>query len=136
MSMIYKGSCNCNRWQLEVEVTRLLSDFNPRACDCDYCQNTASAIISDPNMIIHLVGGECTIDKNGDQLADFYYCDSCDDLLAVGRHFNSQLRGAVNANLLRDFGQLGAAIEVQPRLLSADEKLDRWGRLWGVLNGV
>ena len=134
--MIYKGSCNCNRWQVEVEVTTPLSGFNPRSCDCDYCQNTSSAIISDPNMIIHLVGGEFMIDKNGDQLANFYYCDSCGDLLAAGRDFNNQLRGAVNANLLRDSGQLGKAIEVQPRLLSAGEKLDRWGKLWGQLNGV
>jgi hypothetical protein len=54
--------------------------------------------------------------------------------LAVGRDFNNQLRGAVNANLLYDSGQLGQVIAVQPRLLSADEKLDRWETLWGQLN--
>ena len=134
--MHYKGSCSCNRWQVEIDVARSLDEFNPRVCDCNYCQKNPSEIISDPNMKIELLGGETSIIQNGDQLANFYYCDSCDDLLAVGRDFNSQMRGAVNANLLRDFGQLGAAIEVQPRLLSADEKLDRWGRLWGVLNGV
>jgi len=134
--MIYKGSCNCNRWQVEVEVTTSLGDFNPRSCDCDYCKNTPSAIISDPNMKIDLVGGKVAINKNGDRLANFYHCDFCGDLLAVGCDFNSQLRGAVNANLLRDVNQLGKSVKVQPRLLRADEKLDRWGKLWGQLNGV
>lgn len=134
--MIHKGSCNCNRWQVEVEVTKPLGDFNPRSCDCDYCKKFPSAIISDPNMKVDLVGDEFTIIKNGDQLASFYYCDSCGDLLAVGRTFNNQLRGAVNASLLRDSGQLGQTIEIQPRLLSADEKLDRWGKLWGQVNGI
>jgi hypothetical protein len=134
--MIYKGSCNCHRWQVEVEVTKPLGDFNPRSCDCDYCKNSPSAIISDPRMRVDLVGGEITINANGDQLANFYYCDSCGDLLAVGRVFNNQLRGAVNANLLHDSDQLGKTIEIQPRLLSADEKLDRWGKLWGQLNVI
>jgi len=51
----------------------------------------ASAIISDPDMIIDFVGGEITINQNGDQLANFYYCDCCGDLLAVGCNLNSQL---------------------------------------------
>lgn len=87
-------------------------------------------------MVIDFVGGEITINQNGDQLANFYYCDSCGDLLAVGCNLNGQLRGAVNPNLLRNANQLGKPVQIQPRLLSSDEKLDRWGKLWGVLNGV
>ena len=87
-------------------------------------------------MVINLVGGEITINKNGDQLANFYYCDHCGDLLAVGCNLNGQLRGAVNPNLLRNANQLGKPIKIQPQLLNASEKLDRWGKLWGVLNGV
>jgi hypothetical protein len=134
--MLYKGSCNCNHWQVEVNVTKSLGDLNPRICDCSYCKNNPSAIISDPNMVINLVGGEITINKNGDQLANFYYCDRCGDLLAVGCNLNGQLRGAVNANLLRNAHQLGKPIKIQPQLLNTSEKLDRWGKLWGVLNGV
>ncbi len=88
--MLYKGSCNCNRWQVGVNVTKPLGNFNPRVCDCNYCQNNPSAIISDPDMVIDFFGGEITINQNGDQLANFYYCG---DLLAVGCHLNDQLRG-------------------------------------------
>lgn len=72
--MLCKGSCNCDRWQVQVIIRKPLNDFNPRICNCDYCKNNPSAIISDPNMIINLVGGEIAINQNGDELANFYYC--------------------------------------------------------------
>lgn len=134
--MHYKGSCSCNRWQVEIDVARSLDEFNPRVCDCNYCQKNPSEIISDPNMKIELLGGETSIIQNGDQLANFYYCDFCNDLLAVGCDINGQQRGAVNSNLLLSSSKLGKQIQIQPRLLSSSEKLDRWGKLWGVLNGV
>lgn len=84
-------------------------------------------------MIIEFVGGETSIIQNGDQLAN---CDYCGDFLAVGCNLNSQLRGAVNSNLLYSSNQLGKPIQIQPQLLSSDEKLDRWAKLWGVLNGI
>ncbi len=136
MIMYYKGSCSCNRWQVEIEVSRLLEEFNPRVCDCNYCQNSPSEIISDPNMKIEFIGGETSIIKNGDQLANFYFCDCCGEFLAVGCNLDGQLRGAVNSSLLHSSSQLGKSIKIQPRLLSSDEKLDRWGKLWGLLNGV
>lgn len=134
--MLYRGSCNCNRWQVEVSVTQPLGGLNPRVCDCSYCENNPSAILSDPTMVVKFVGGEVAINQNGDQLASFYYCSCCGDLLAVGRSLNGQLRGAVNSSLLRNANQLGNAIQIQPRLLSVDEKLDRWGKLWAVLTGL
>lgn len=136
MVMNYTGSCSCNRWQVEIAVLRSLEEFNPRVCDCSYCKNNPSAIISDPEMKIKFTGGDASILKNGDQLANFYYCDDCGDFLAVGCDLDSQRRGAVNSNLLHSSNQLGKPIQIQPRLLSAVEKLDRWGKLWGVLTGL
>ncbi len=136
MIMHYKGLCSCNHWQVEIEVTRLLEEFNPRVCDCNYCHNNLSGIISDPNMSIEFVGGKTSIMQNGDQLANFYYCSYCGDFLAVGCNLNGQQRGAVNSNLLHDFNQLGKPIQIHPQLLSSAEKLDRWSKLWGILNGV
>jgi hypothetical protein len=134
--MHYKGSCSCNRWKVEIEVTKSLEEFNSRICDCNYCQDNPSEIISDPNMKIEFLGGEALINHNGDQLANFYYCDCCSDFLAVGCDIKGQQRGAVNSNLLHSSCKLGKPIIIQPRLLNSNEKLDRWGKLWGVLNGI
>lgn len=134
--MHYKGSCSCKQWQVEIEVTRPLEEFVSRVCDCNYCQDNPSEIISDPNMKIEFLGGEVSIIQNGDQLANFYYCSCCNDFLAVGCDINGQQRGALNSNLLHSSRMLGNPILIQPRLLSSNEKLERWGKLWGILKGI
>ncbi len=134
--MIFKGSCHCRQWQLRLTINRPLGAFNPRLCDCSYCQNKPSALISAPDMVIDFMGSGNRLDQNGDELADFYYCDHCGDLLAVGRNLQGRLHGAVNASLLYDAKQLGQVVQIQPRLLNADEKLARWAKLWGILNGL
>ena len=134
--MIYQGSCNCGKWQVKITVKTPLSDLNPRVCDCEYCQNHPSAIVSDLNMIIDFIGGTAKINQNGDQLANFYYCIGCGDLLAVGHNINGVLRGAVNSQLLEDVDEFGEPVQNQPRFLKSSEKLESWEGLWGVLNCV
>ena len=87
-------------------------------------------------MVAAFTGSGITATQNGDRLARFCYCASCGELLAVGRDFNGQMRGAININLLYNARQLGEVVQIQPRLLSAAEKLERWERLWGVLRGL
>lgn len=134
--MLFKGSCKCNRWRVEIQLAGPLEDLDPRVCDCNYCQANPSLIISDPNMLVVFIGDGISTKQNGDQLANFYHCKGCNELLAVGCNINGQLRGAVNSYLLQDVNKLGKPIQIQPRLLSADEKLKRWGKLWGALNGL
>lgn len=134
--MQYEGSCSCRKWKVLVNLPSSINDFNPRVCDCSFCQSNPSAVISDPEMEVVLQGSGLTIAKIGDQLANFYSCIGCGDILAVGRDFDGQLRGAVNSNLLLDRSLLGPSVAIQPRFLSADEKLDRWGKLWGALKVV
>lgn len=134
--MLYKGSCSCNQWHVEVLLDKPLCELNPRECDCDFCKANQSRIVSDPNMSAEFVGEGVSIKKNGDQLANFYYCTGCNVLLGVGRSINGQLRGVVNSILLDDANSLGEPIQVQPRLLSADQKLERWNKLWGKLSGL
>ena len=134
--MIYKGSCKCNRWQVEVQLDTPLENLNPRICDCSYCQANPSQIISDPSMSVAFDGIGYSIHQNGDRLAHFFYCDGCHELLAVGCETHGKLRGAINPKLLHDFHLLDEPVYIQPRLLNANEKLERWNKLWGTLHGL
>jgi hypothetical protein len=89
-------------------------------------------------MLIQLTGhvDNLAVNRNGDQLASFYLCAICGDMLSVGCMIDGQLRGAVNSLLLDQKDLLGAHIQIQPRLLSSNEKLSRWSKLWGSLEGV
>lgn len=85
-------------------------------------------------MVIRLAGNTIEIEKNGDQLANFYRCANCKQLIAVGCVLNGVSRGAINPELFSNVSEFGEPIHIQPRLLSAQEKLQRWEALWGVLN--
>lgn len=119
-----------------MDLAKPLENLNPRICDCEYCQSHPSAIISDLEMIIKFTGGTPNILNNGDKLANFYYCFQCGDFLAVGCKLNGILRGAVNHALFGGAALFGKPVQIQPRLLRPSEKLDRWAKLWGVLDGV
>lgn len=134
--MLYKGSCKCKRWRVEVRLAVPFEDLSLRVCDCNYCQTNPSSIISDPSMSAVFFGDGISIKQNGDQLANFYHCKNCTVLLAVRCNINDQFRGAVNSNLLQSANQLGKPVKIQPKLLSADEKLERWNKLWGLLSGL
>jgi hypothetical protein len=76
------------------------------------------------------------VNTNGDQLAKFYHCSECREMFAVGCLIGGQFRGAVNSLLLDQRDHLGASMQIQPRLLTATEKPNRWGKLWVSLEGV
>lgn len=128
-----KNACSCGQWKAEISVKTSLKALNPRVCDCSYCKHYPSAVVSDPTMAIHLTGGTLKTNTNGNQLATFYYCDSCGDFLAVGCHLQGVLRGAISATLLGDASELGDVLRIQPRLLNGSDKLKRWEGLWGLL---
>lgn len=136
--MKYFGSCKCKKWKISVSIAEPLGSLKPRVCDCDYCKSHPSAVISDPRMMIELVGanGNLVVDRNGDRLASFYRCSGCGELLAVGCDIDGRRCGAVNALLLEQRDSLGESVQIQPRLLSSSEKLSRWGKLWGSLRVV
>lgn len=74
------------------------------------------------------------IENNGDALASFYRCPGCSSLTVVACEISGELRGAVNADILDCAGSLGGIVNVSPKRLNAEEKLDRWGNLWGTIH--
>lgn len=134
--MNYSGMCKCSKWSIQVSTDLTLSQLSPRVCDCKYCKShPLSAVISEPDMLIKLIGESSglVLRKNGDQLANFYHCCKCEELLAVGCVINGQMRGAINSLLLDQKVFLGKTIKIQPRLLTGSQKMNRWDKLWGIL---
>lgn len=81
-------------------------------------------------------GGAFTFDHNGDRQAKFYRCNNCGDLLAVGCFIDDLFRGAISSSLFGKNYLLGEPIHIQPWLLNSKERLERWDKLWGTLNGI
>lgn len=134
--MKINGTCECKSWAVEMDFPGQLKDLTPRICDCDYCKEYPSAIISHPNLTVLFEGGKAGERWNGDRLAKFSYCSTCNSFLAVTSVIGGQVRGAVNSQLFGDINMYGAPQHIQPYLLSAEQKTERWGRLWAMVVGV
>lgn len=134
--MKYLGKCKCGNSSVMLEGVESLGVLKPRICDCEYCKKNPSALVSGPNLTVTILSleGEFITKRNGSGQAEFYQCRGCNQLLAVGTVISGQSKGALNANLLDHREELGTPIAIQPRLLSSNEKVDRWSRIWGILN--
>ncbi len=113
-----------------------LSELTPRICDCEYCKQYPSTVISHPRLRVKFKGGDVEVRTNGARLANFNYCTKCKILLAVTSIIDAQVLGAVNSELFRDVSIFGAPKRIQPYLLSDEQKIERWGQLWGMVSGV
>ncbi|WP_434360306.1 hypothetical protein NF212_07615 [Parasalinivibrio latis] len=126
------GNCRCNSVSLHVSAEIDFSELNPRRCDCDYCREKPAALISHPTMEVE-VGvplNSMKAEQNGDRLATFYRCKTCDDLIVVGAKIDGEWRGAVNGELLSCRSELGDDVAISPKKLSPSEKQARWKKLW------
>ncbi len=130
------GTCQCGSCAVTAEGSVALGALEPRICDCAYCQQHPSALISHPQMSVVLVVEAALVaeSKNGSGQATFYECSRCGQLLAVGAQVGGTARGAVNAHLFGDLSRFAAPVPIQPRLLSADQKAARWSTIWGALD--
>lgn len=129
------GSCKCGTVRVTVEAEEKTRHMHPRICDCDYCKRNPSSVISHPSMVIEVMSHlkDLIIENNGDALANFYRCPGCNTLIVVASVISGKLRGAVNADILDCADSFGESVNVSPKRLNAEEKLERWGNLWGTI---
>jgi len=66
----------------------------------------------------------------GSEQAQFLSCANCKAIIAVVHFFQSGLKGAVNATLIKDSNRLQGTIVVSPKLLNSTEKIERWNSVW------
>lgn len=132
--MKLQGQCQCGRCKATTQGPMESRELRPRICDCDYCQQHPSAIISHPEINTEIAGdAPIYVATNGSGQANFYHCQECHQLLAVGAIFDDVLLGAVNGRMFGDLAQFGEPIAIQPWKLSPQEKAARWPTVWGKL---
>lgn len=131
MSLLYIGSCQCNQVELQLTLPKPLQEYEPRACDCDFCAQRDVLYVSDPLSRLNIVS---TINlfhsKQGSEQAQFLSCVNCEQLVAVVTEINGELRGAINAECLDDSSLLAKPVSVNPKSLNPTQKRERWAKSW------
>ena len=128
-----RGGCHCG--QLRVAFSTMLdpADMKPRACDCSFCQKHGAAYVSDPagTLAISMASPDAMRRyRQGSNTAEFLFCGGCGILVAVIFEHDARIHGAVNARCLDATIRLGEFVSASPQQLSAEDKVDRWLRLW------
>jgi hypothetical protein len=127
------GSCYCGNIRLDVVLTRELSHYGPRACDCDFCQKHASAYVSDPRGSLRIrIANEAEVSRfrQGSNTAQMLVCRTCGVLVGALYRDGERLFGTVNARVLDCRAEFGEQQSVSPKSLSADVKAQRWRDIW------
>jgi len=130
--MHFSSSCKCGAVTLSLQLTGPIEGFEPRACDCDFCQSNAIVYLSDPQGELCI---ECADDalasvRQGSEQAKFWRCARCEQVVAVTHSFDSGPKGAVNVRLFADRYELGEPSSVSPRLHSPEVERNSWRALW------
>ncbi|AXI02161.1 GFA family protein [Aquirhabdus parva] len=138
---VYAGGCHCSNIKLAVELTKALNAYKPRACDCDFCKTHGASYLSDPQGKLVIT----TKDKDalsryrqGDAIADFLICKICG--VVAGVSFQSEaglyatieagLYATINVKALSDRADCLPETSVSPKLLSTEDKIERWKKAW------
>jgi hypothetical protein len=116
-----------------AELTGDASTRAPRACDCSFCTKHGAMYLSDAAGALRIEVREPSHlmrYRQGSGNAEMLLCQHCGVLVAVVHDEGETLYGAVNATCLANRSAFALPIVVSPAKLSAEEKIDRWKKLW------
>jgi len=131
MACEYTGTCACGQVKVTVTLPGKLEAYSPRACDCNFCTRRNIQYLSHPDGELQInSAGELSVYRQGSNQAVFLACSKCDEVIAASLPAGGDALGALNATLLSDYDKLKAPEVVSPKLLSAQEKLLRWQKVW------
>ena len=136
--MDYSACCHCKKIGVSLTLARPIDSYQPRACDCSFCQLHAVTYISavDCALSIHPNGALRQL-KQGSAQATFWQCTACYQIIAATHAFGDgidPLRGAVNSQLFSHQYQLPAPVSVSPQRLTPADKRKRWLSSWLTVN--
>ncbi len=127
------GGCRCGRVTVEFGTSKSPGEFNPRACDCSFCLKHGASYVSDANgrLSIEVRGSDALSEyRHGSGSARFLVCRHCGVLVAVLYDGGGISYGTVNSRCIEEGMAFGAPQTVSPKSLTAEEKRQRWTRLW------
>lgn len=131
------GSCYCGNLELAIGLSQSPADYQPRACDCEFCCKHGAAWLSDPDGALTITVRDDTRlrrFKQGDELAEFLLCADCGVVVAVSYEVAGTRFAAINVRAVRlpaDQSQAFAEpVPASPKRLSAADKTARWQQLW------
>ena len=125
------GTCRCEKVTFSLMLPNELEKYKSFTCDCDFCMKRNASYLSHPDGNLHIESSEpIDIIYQGSKQAAFLTCPSCKVLIAAVYQFNDNLKGAFNASLLKEAGQLKGSIIVSPKHLTPEEKLKNWDKVW------
>jgi hypothetical protein len=127
----FPATCACGSVNLTMTFTAAPPSYAPRRCDCDFCTSRNLQYLSDPAGSLRINSPKPLQRlQQGSAQAEFLACSHCHTVVAVCYRKAEISVGAINASLLQPRSQFAEAVTVQPRLLAADTKTERWKQLW------
>ena len=127
------GGCYCGNIRLNASFSKELSAYNPRACDCDFCEKHAAAYVSDPGGSLRIqIRNELEVSRfrQGSNTAEMLICRLCGVLVGAVYLHSDRIFGTLNLKALDSREAFGPQLPVSPKRLSADLKTQRWRDLW------
>ena len=128
-----KAACFCGNISADIAFSNPVDTYQPRACDCDFCEKHGASYLSDPNgkLTVRISDSDQIVSlQHGSGLADFMICRSCGVLFCVICTRNEYTVGSLNSLTLYNRRKLKPSLSISPKSLADTEKLERWSQLW------
>jgi hypothetical protein len=127
------GGCDCGNVTFTIVSALDTRSINPRACDCDFCVKHGAAYISDANgqLKVH-VKDKANLSEyhQGSGIATFLVCKQCGVLIGGCYESDNQRYAAINSRSVSREVHFGLDVLSSPKVLTDDEKTQRWRDLW------
>jgi hypothetical protein len=127
------GGCYCGNIRIQAHFSQDLATYNPRACDCDFCLKHAAAYVSDPAGSLRIeIRSDFEVNRfrQGSNTAEMLLCRICGVMVGALYRESNRLFGTLNAKALDTRLLFGSEESVSPKLLSAEQKAQRWRDIW------
>ena len=128
-----EGSCHCGNIKIEVALIRAPNEYIPRACDCEFCRKHGASYISDPagSLVIKVRDAQLLNNYHqGSGTAEMLICANCGVLIGGAYRAEGHVFVAINTRTIDGNTTFGESQSVSPKVLSSDEKVVRWRKLW------